>query len=264
MSSPELTPPSSPSHQFISPASSHLLNSSLSVRSCLSNTDNDTQSSKSSASPQPKRRKVECNQVSRTTLIRRLCFDNGHAIDSDSDSDETVRMTQSKDMHVEGGKQHAFTLHGDLLDTSPVTSSGSSQSDSNSESEGEGSEHENISSGSEYGCLSEDSATGNGYSSSAGSDNESDNDDLLFEAALRNGTRMNVQGNLAELRRKSRKGVIGKAVVCDLPYFDRATAVCGEYMHVVLLGVVDYWLDILFHEKGPWNIGKHIKDIDSQ
>ncbi|KAK3911121.1 4'-phosphopantetheinyl transferase B, mitochondrial, partial [Frankliniella fusca] len=81
-------------------------------------------------------------------------------------------------------------------------------------------------------------------------------------AALRNAARMNLQGELAEARGKSRKGVVGHAVVCGLPHFDRAKAVCAEYMHTVMLGVVKYFLSIFTSEKGPWNIGKDLNDIN--
>ncbi|KAK3913547.1 Receptor-like kinase TMK4, partial [Frankliniella fusca] len=82
-------------------------------------------------------------------------------------------------------------------------------------------------------------------------------------AALRSGLRMDLQADLAEARNKPRKGVVGRAVVSDLPYFQRGISVCAEYMHTVLLGAVKYLANKILIERGPWYIGKYIKEIDN-
>ena len=81
-------------------------------------------------------------------------------------------------------------------------------------------------------------------------------------AILRTGERMNAQGALAEERGKSRKGVIGHAVVSGIPFFDRAHSVCAEYVHVLTLGGVKYFLEKIFFEKGEWYIGDKLEAIN--
>jgi hypothetical protein len=74
---------------------------------------------------------------------------------------------------------------------------------------------------------------------------------------------MDIQGAVAEERGKSYKGVKGYSVVSKIPLFDRSESVCAEYMHLLLLGVVKYFLlKIFFDSKGEWFIGKKINEID--
>ncbi|KAK3923182.1 Serine/threonine-protein kinase TEL1 [Frankliniella fusca] len=82
------------------------------------------------------------------------------------------------------------------------------------------------------------------------------------EAKLRTHLRMTLQGELAELRKKPRKGVLGKTVLEELPLVDLGVCLSAEYMHTVLLGATRYILDIIFNVRGPWYIGKHIPEID--
>ncbi|KAK3907759.1 ATP synthase subunit alpha, chloroplastic [Frankliniella fusca] len=82
-------------------------------------------------------------------------------------------------------------------------------------------------------------------------------------ANLRADLRMRLQGQLAEPRGKSRKGIVGKTVVADLPFLDLGVCLCAEYMHTVLLGAVKYFLDIILFVRVPWFIGKHIPEIDA-
>lgn len=79
---------------------------------------------------------------------------------------------------------------------------------------------------------------------------------------LRTGPRMHLQGIMAEERQKSRKGVVGQTVACDMPFFDRAVCICAEYLHVVCLGVVKYFLNLMFFVRGPWYIGDKMPEID--
>ncbi|KAE8738509.1 hypothetical protein FOCC_FOCC016017 [Frankliniella occidentalis] len=83
------------------------------------------------------------------------------------------------------------------------------------------------------------------------------------EVNLRTHLRMTLQGELAERRGKSRKGVLGKTVVAELPFLDLGVCLSAEYMHLVLLGCVRYILDIIFHVRGPWCLRKHIAEIDA-
>lgn len=90
---------------------------------------------------------------------------------------------------------------------------------------------------------------------------------FLFEddtaaAELRNGERMDKLGELAELRGKSRRGVIGKAIISEIPLLDRAVCICAEYLHLVLLGTVKYLLDLIFFTQGPWYLGDRLSTIN--
>ncbi|KAK3926430.1 S-adenosylmethionine decarboxylase proenzyme [Frankliniella fusca] len=82
------------------------------------------------------------------------------------------------------------------------------------------------------------------------------------EAPLCTEDRMFALGELAERRGKSRKGVIGQSVVAELPLINRAHCLCAEYLHLVLLGVVKYFLNIMCNVSGPWSIKSHMKEID--
>ena len=62
----------------------------------------------------------------------------------------------------------------------------------------------------------------------------------VHPAPLRSGNRMDLQGELAAERGKPCKGVLGKAVVSDIPYLDRGLCVAAEYLHLILLGAVRY------------------------
>ncbi|KAJ1518919.1 hypothetical protein ONE63_011471 [Megalurothrips usitatus] len=88
---------------------------------------------------------------------------------------------------------------------------------------------------------------------------------FLFQetmAPLRKGRRMDLQGELAERRKKSRKGVLGPAVVSKIPLFDRAKCICAEYLHLVALGVVKSLLTLFFFTPGPWYIGDKVAEMD--
>lgn len=58
------------------------------------------------------------------------------------------------------------------------------------------------------------------------------------------------------------KGVKGHSIITILPKLDISTCVLPEYMHSVLLGVVKQFINIWINKKGPWQIKKHILDID--
>lgn len=82
-------------------------------------------------------------------------------------------------------------------------------------------------------------------------------------APLRSGARMDLQGELAAIRAKSRKGVRGKAVISASPFLDRASCVAAEYLHLILLGVVRYLLlKMFFKTGGAWYIGDKIDELD--
>ena len=81
-------------------------------------------------------------------------------------------------------------------------------------------------------------------------------------APLRTAARMKLLAQLAELRGKSRKGVIGQPELSELPLIDIGVCICAEYLHLVCLGIVKYFVNIMFKVKGPWYIGNHTKDID--
>lgn len=82
-------------------------------------------------------------------------------------------------------------------------------------------------------------------------------------AVLRCGPQMDIQGAIAEERGKPYKGVKGYSVVSNIPFFDRSESVCAEYMHLLLLGVVKYFLlKFFFDNKGEWFIGKKINQVD--
>lgn len=49
------------------------------------------------------------------------------------------------------------------------------------------------------------------------------------------GKRMERQANVAQETHKPCKGVKEKAVVSEIPHFDRAKGVCADYMHQLLL-----------------------------
>ena len=88
---------------------------------------------------------------------------------------------------------------------------------------------------------------------------------FLFEAEparLRDGDRMNLQGRLAQVRMKSRKGVVGDTALCILPFFNRALCICAEYLHVICLGAVKYFSHLMFCVRGPWYIGDKVEEID--
>ena len=81
-------------------------------------------------------------------------------------------------------------------------------------------------------------------------------------AQLRSGERIESLGKLAERRGKSRKGILGRAIISDIPCVDRALCICNEYMHLVSLGVVKYFALKIFTESGPWYLGQQIDEID--
>jgi hypothetical protein len=88
--------------------------------------------------------------------------------------------------------------------------------------------------------------------------------DDIGPAQLRTGERMEMQGILAETRSRPRKGVLGTSTLSGIPLIDRAECVCAEYLHLVALGVVKYFLlKILFDNGGEWYLGDHITDMDS-
>lgn len=80
---------------------------------------------------------------------------------------------------------------------------------------------------------------------------------------LRTAERMESQGQWGELHGTDKKGVLGGAIVSDIPFFDRAESVVADYMHQLLLGVVKYFLSKMLFERGPWYIGDKIKEIDN-
>ena len=82
------------------------------------------------------------------------------------------------------------------------------------------------------------------------------------DAKLRTKERVQYQANVAKEKNESHKGVIGDAVVSDIPYFDRATSICAEYLHNLMLGVVTYFTNLMFNEKGPWYIGDKIEQVN--
>lgn len=81
---------------------------------------------------------------------------------------------------------------------------------------------------------------------------------------LRTGTRMNKQAKQVPASDENQvTGVKGHSVFSELPLLDLGTCVVPEYMHSMLLGVARQIISVWINKKGPWNIKKHLKDIDS-
>ncbi|CAD6225598.1 GSCOCG00011837001-RA-CDS [Cotesia congregata] len=85
-----------------------------------------------------------------------------------------------------------------------------------------------------------------------------------IDSKIRTGGRMEAQAEkLRQLENKDQiRGVKGYSILSCLPLIDIGTCVIPEYMHSVLLGVVNQFMTIWFDKKGPWNIKNKSEDID--
>lgn len=82
-------------------------------------------------------------------------------------------------------------------------------------------------------------------------------------APLRTAARMDVQAREAERIKFSVKGIVGSAVISELPQLDRGKCILLDYMHMCLLGVVSMLMDLWLDVAGDWNISNHIDAMDT-